>query len=111
MSVRNGYCDFCGGGNGQLLSTGDERSVAFYLDEQPVLWDGVCREGSKEYFKDFETPILVALIEKSEQVLKDDPIRWEPPYDDPKVHIRKIWISDEVFRGKQELVYRIEDMA
>lgn len=110
MTVSDGCCDFCGGGQGHLLSTGDETSVFFYVDEEtPRLWCGVCREGSLVYFERFTTVRLVELMDKSIQVLKDDPIRWEGPRDDPKTHLRKIYINDEIGRARQELRFRSDE--
>lgn len=107
----NGFCDFCGSGGGYLLTVGDEHSVVFYLDDDPApkVWDGRCPEGSRVYFKRFDSPKIVELIQKSVEVLEEDPIRFEPPYDDPKTRLRKVYISQEVERAKRELLYRLDE--
>lgn len=110
MSMADGYCDFCGGGGGHLLETGDERSLVFTIDgENAVLWDGVCREGSKQYFRLFNTPELIGLIEKAAEALENDPIQWTNRTDDERTHIQKVWIQDEIWRGRREVLYRVED--
>ena len=110
MSLIDGCCDFCGGGYGELLSTGDELSVVFTLDGvNAILWDGRCREGSKQYFRRFNDVELIGLIGKSVETLENDPIQWNNRTDDQRTHIQKIWIMDEIERGKRELVFRMED--
>lgn len=105
MTVADGKCDFCA--RGWLLVSGDEDSVFFYVDEKtPRLWCGVCREGSLVYFERFTTERLSELMDKVVQILKESPIRWEPPYDETKTHMRKIYLNDEIGRARQELEFR-----
>lgn len=105
MSILNDSCDYCGrqGSTDSWLVfyTGDERISQF--------WDGECRGGSRDYFGDLSNEVLKYNIEQSEAVLKEDPIRFREPYDPPMVHQKKVWLVEEVFRAKQELVYRIEE--
>ena len=108
MSVQNGNCDFCGKGDGRLLETGDERSIAFYEDGVYVLWDGICKVGSGAYFTDFSTEELMDLIARSKQALKEHPMSFD---DNQDIAMKKIWVTDEVDRGMQELLYRVEAVA
>lgn len=97
-------CDFC---KSAYDPNDEEYSLVFYFEGTKVNWDGYCREGSKIYFSDYDTDFLTSLLALSEQVLEEDPIRYQPPFDSLETHARKIFISNEIWRGTQEVNYRI----
>ena len=106
MSIKTGSCDWCGEGEGWLLSTGDERSVIQF----GKLWCGVCREGSRERYKNCDDAWLIGQIEINEEMLRQHPIRWDGPHDHFRMHMFKLQTSDETWRMKNELEYREKDV-
>lgn len=105
MTIAEGICDYCGEGEGWLLCTGDERSQIQF----GKLWCGVCREGSRQRYVKWPNRGLSGQIEVFEEMLEQHPLRWEPPYDHPRMHIFKLKCQDEIWRMKQELEYRGQD--
>lgn len=105
MTIREGVCDYCGGGEHFLLSTGDERSQIQF----GKLWCGTCREGSRQRYIKHPTDWLKEQIEIAEEMLAQHPIQWEPPYDHIRMHMFKLDASDEIWRKKQELKFRLND--
>jgi len=101
MSLLNYSCDYCGRPevlNGVMFYTGDERITQY--------WDGECRLGSRDYFKDLSTEVLRFNIDQSSAVLRADPPSF---HDTPHTAQKKLWVSEEMLRALQELNYRIED--
>jgi hypothetical protein len=101
MSLLNYSCDYCGRPDvldGVIFYTGDERINQY--------WDGECRLGSQDYFKDLDDETLTFNIDLSVRTLRQD-----PPSEDDTLHVaqKKSWISQEMLRGMQELSYRIEE--
>lgn len=98
------YCKFCGL-NKRILDSGVD--VEFYLDGIQTYWCGLCREGSKEYFQDFDTENIVPLIELTEETIES----FEDLADTPSNRTKKMWLTNEIWRAKRELVWRvIEDV-
>lgn len=102
MTVKSQSCDFCG--EPDLLGQEDTRSLVFFLENEAVLWDGVCREGSLIYFKPFDSLEMVKLIQKTHAVLS---LEGMALLDDADSRLKRDWLEDELWRAKQELVFRV----
>lgn len=100
MSVRDGTCDWCD--RGRLMDTGDERSLIQF----GKLWCGVCREGSRERYKNVGDDWLTGQIEIIEELLEQHPIVWEGHRDHMRMHLFKLDNYDEQYRMQCELEFR-----
>lgn len=105
MSMQNRKCDFCR--LDDLLGEFDQSSLVFYLDGIPKLWCGQCREGSRIYFSDYGTPALVQLCNLTDKVLEDEQVEFESLDHELEAKMKFAWLSDEVFRAKQEITFRV----
>lgn len=94
------YCKFCGL-NKRVLESGVE--VEFFLDGVQTYWCGMCRAGSKEYFQDITTDDFVPLIELTEESIED----FMDLGDTTNNRIKLEWLTNEVWRAKRELVWRV----
>ena len=98
------YCKFCGL-NKRVLDSGVD--VEFLVDGVQTYWCGLCRAGSRVYFQDFETVSLQPLIELTENTIDS----FMDLADNMQNRIKAQWLSNEVWRAKRELVWRvIEDV-
>lgn len=104
MSIRKGVCDYCG--LGRLLESGDESSQIQF----GKLWCGTCREGSKARYEERDNEFLSYRISLITEMLEQHPLQWEEPYDHFLMHNFKLMQSDEMWRMKQELEFRSEDV-
>lgn len=104
MSIAEGVCDWCG--RERLMETGDERSKVQF----GKLWCGNCRAGSKERYKNYRDVDLTWQINMIGQMLEQHPLQWEEPYDHTRMHLFKLDCSDEMWRMKNELEYRSQDV-
>ncbi len=95
VSTSDGICHFCN--TEGLAPFGADLSIIMRAGSLMVTWCGICREGSRLRFAELLNEELKKLIEESEVVLAEH----ELTYDQAR------WIQDEIFRGKQELTYRI----
>lgn len=104
MSINNGICDFCGS-----QSDDDGVKVIIRTDSgNQLLWDGLCREGSAFYFKHLDTEDIVDLVNRSDELMEEDPISDDDNYE---TRTRKLWIEDDAWYGRQEIMFRVVEAA